>query len=177
MERASCIMVLFISSGIVLEARQNLKFKPKSSLEPGGSLLTLQRLWKVKFLGCRKRWEGALCIATSKFFWRVVFGSAMKPKLVRHLFLVSRSYGWVCWIIERFLCFRALLFRRWANLLDVIFVLFDFNVFGCCVDLKMGWCDGCCFVYDSQWRDSGYSFACRKSSVGSTECFGNCWYL
>jgi len=68
MERASCIIVLFMSPGIVLEARQNFRFKPKSSLEPGGSLLTLQRLWKVKFLGCRKRWEGAFCIATSKFF-------------------------------------------------------------------------------------------------------------
>jgi len=176
MERASCIMVLFMSSGTALEARQNFRFKPKSSLEPGGRLLTLQRLWKVKFLGCRKRWEGALCIATSKFFWRVVFGSAMNPKLVRHLFSTDCSNGCVCRIVERFLCFSALLFRLWANLLDVIF-LFDFSVFGCCVDLKTGWCDRCRFASDSQWRDSGWSFACRKGLVGSTKCFENCWYL
>ncbi len=35
---------------IVLLARQNFKFKPRSALEPGGTKLSLQRLWNARIL-------------------------------------------------------------------------------------------------------------------------------
>jgi hypothetical protein len=47
MVQASCNMVLFMSSGMLLDVRQKFRLRPKGSLEPGGSLKSLQRLWKV----------------------------------------------------------------------------------------------------------------------------------
>jgi hypothetical protein len=52
MERAILSMVLLMFSLTFLEAREKFKFSPNSCLVPGGSLILLQRLWKVRLFGC-----------------------------------------------------------------------------------------------------------------------------
>jgi hypothetical protein len=79
--------VLLIPSVMLLEVGQNFRFKPNSSLEPGGSLLFLHKLWKARLFGWNGV-EGVIFIALLKFCRKFRHGSATKPNFVRHWFFV-----------------------------------------------------------------------------------------
>jgi hypothetical protein len=64
---AICSIVLWMSLVILLDERQNFKFRPNSSFVPAGSFCVLQRLWNAKFLGCSQSCEGVGHNADLKF--------------------------------------------------------------------------------------------------------------
>jgi hypothetical protein len=62
----------------IADARQKFKFRPNSSLVPGGGWIVEQRLWYVRLEG-----SDVFCsfvrIAVLKFLCRVFLGSLMYP--------------------------------------------------------------------------------------------------
>jgi hypothetical protein len=103
MEYAILRTVLLMLCCSFLEAKQYLRFRPRSCLVPEGSLSVPQRLWKVRLDGCWYRVEGGSFIALLKLVWIDLFGFEQKPKLVRQRFLV--------------MC------RRWAILVSAVLLV------------------------------------------------------
>ncbi len=85
---AICMTVLLIPSVILLEVKQNLRFRPSSSLEPRGSLLFLHKLWKARLCGWKGCVEGVIFIALLKFCRKLRHGFATRPNFARHWFFV-----------------------------------------------------------------------------------------
>ena len=52
---------------MLLDDRQNFRFRPKSSFVPVGSFRVLHRLWNAKFLGCSQDCKGFVHSADLKF--------------------------------------------------------------------------------------------------------------
>jgi len=73
---------------ILLLDKQYFRFKPKRALVPVGSLVSFQRLWKVRFVGCCKGFVLRFCVMLLKFCcsWSLAF--AWNPKVFRQYCLV-----------------------------------------------------------------------------------------
>jgi hypothetical protein len=120
-----------------LEARQNFKFKPSSVLVPVGSCYFLQRLWNVRFLGCKNVGDGKAAIAVLKFFCRVKVGLAQKPNLVKQFHSVKCSIFvvLVIWYRSESFCLACLFARLCITLLDFVV---NFSCFDDDFDLDSG---------------------------------------
>jgi hypothetical protein len=59
-------IVLLIRQCNLFVAMQNFRFRPNNSLQPIGKVLSEQRLWKARFVGCWNRCEAGCLIALLK---------------------------------------------------------------------------------------------------------------
>jgi hypothetical protein len=83
---------------MVLLDRQNFRFKPRRAFDPVGRVLSLQRLWNARFLGCRYCGGfSSFFNVLLKFFCKVSCGEAQKPKVVRHLDFVCANCVLTVW--------------------------------------------------------------------------------
>jgi hypothetical protein len=62
-----CSIVLWMSLVILLDDRQNFKFRRNSFFVPVGSFCVLHRLWNAKFLGCSQDCKGIVHNTDLKF--------------------------------------------------------------------------------------------------------------
>jgi hypothetical protein len=63
----------------LLVAKQYFRLSPRSSFEPGGSLLLIQRLWKERLVGWRKRGDFFVESASLKLLCIGRFGLETNP--------------------------------------------------------------------------------------------------
>jgi len=108
---------------ILLDERQNFRFKPKSSFVPSGSFCVLHKLWKARFFGCNHGHKGFACRANLKFFDLDKAGFAQKLKLRRQYCSVRflRAAPTLLWLHLKASFFIRRCFLSWANLLEVAF--------------------------------------------------------
>ena len=117
-------IVLLIWQCNLFVAMQNFRFRPNNSLQPIGRVLSEQRLWKARFVGCWNKCEAGCLTALLKLVCMFKSGFDMKPK-------VARQYFDVFWSLFLFLMFSIVFFLLFFLFTCLWNVLLEEDLFIC----------------------------------------------